>query len=118
MLLPSKLATAMKFSAIKLPVLKTALALGLSAVVLASAGGLLRPSLSLHGDELQGLALASAHGASDQIALRAPILETEKQAYLNNMCQGQFILEFRNECNVVDLGQQESRCNFGVCCQR
>lgn len=83
--LPVKLLTALKFSALKLSVVKIALTVGLSAIAWGAGSSLLPPSLSSQGAEVQGSAQATSHGAPSETANQVASVTTEQQAYLNNL---------------------------------
>ena len=96
MLLSTKLFAALKFSALKLALVKTAVAVGLAVFAWGTSGIYSQTPLSLQGGEAQNLAQATPNGASSKTEKQKPSLAsekqkqkpsltTEKQTQLNNM---------------------------------
>ena len=85
MLLSTKLFAALKFSALKLALVKTAVAVGLGVLAWGTSVSYSQTPLSLQGGEAQNLAQATPNGASSKTEKQKPSLTTEKQTQLNNM---------------------------------
>ena len=91
MLLSPKLFAALKFSALKLALVKTAVAVGLGVLAWGTSVSYSQTPLSLQGGEAQNLAQATPNGASSktekqkQKQKQKPSLTTDKQTQLNNM---------------------------------
>ena len=89
MLLSTKLFAALKFSALKLALVKTVLAVGLGVLAWGTSVSYSQAPLSLHGVEVQNFAQATPNGASSktekQKQKQKPSLTTDKQTQLNNM---------------------------------
>lgn len=93
MILSTKLFAALKFSALKLALVKTALAVGLGVLAWGTSVSYSQAPPSLRGAEVQNLAQVTPNGASSktdkqkqkQKQKQKSSLTTEKQTQLNNM---------------------------------
>ena len=79
MLLSPKLFAALKFSAFKLALVKTVLAVGLGVLAWGTSVSYSQTPMSLQGGEVQNSAQATPNGASSKTEKQKPSLASEKQ---------------------------------------